>query len=259
MKRLEIIGLCLIATLAGGGAAAASATAQQPEYRACVKVAKNPATRKDTGGYNNATCTEPNAAGEGKYTLQALVTPYLFEGSAGKATTLYYRTPGAGLAWEVECKKLRDTGVITSATEGTVNMTLESCKATDKAGGKAKPTACPSNLATTLESVLVDTLPGDKPGVVLYPGFAKPFECAGVTFGPTSGAEVGSVEDTGKGLACVFAVNAATGEQDLTGFYFEGEEYDALLQSHVAGAPLLDVGLATTAMLGPKEGVVVVN
>lgn len=69
MKRFTVVGLCLAAVLAFTAMAVSSASAF-PEYKACVKTAKNPTTKKYEGKYSVKTCaTEASGTeqSEGKH------------------------------------------------------------------------------------------------------------------------------------------------------------------------------------------------
>ncbi len=249
VKRTLLLVLALLAL----GAPIANA-ASQPEYRTCTKAPK--VNKKHTGGYNNNTCTDPNAAGEGKYALGAVPAPYPFA-AAGKAGAFDYHTP-TGVVWQVTCARDGVKGVITGPATGTEAIVFESCKARNQATD-GKRLECPGHLTATVETVLVELLPGGAPGVLVYPGFAKAFTCEGVTFGQMVGFEVGAVEDLGKGPVAGFAVNPATGEPTLREFFDfeEHEAFTASLESDVSGSPTLDVGLQIALPLGPKKEVVV--
>lgn len=259
--RIAGLWCSLLATLAIGASATivASASAQQPEYRTCLKAAKAGKPAKYTGGYNNKRCTEVNAEGKGRYALGKVVTPYPFKGK-GKAGTFYFHS-GAKIVWVLECKRSEDAGVITSPTEGTLNITFENCRA--KLPGAKKGLECPT-LTVTVESLLVETIPGEAAGVLLYPGFAKAFACEEpvaeelVAFGAMRGFAVASVEGAHKGPVAGFAADPATGAQAISEFYDFAEKamFGASLQSAVSGSSL-EVGLATTQPLGSKEVVVV--
>ncbi len=84
MRRITTMGLCLVAMLATGALAAASASAELPEYKTCVKAAK--VGKKYTGDYSDKACSEVNAKGEGKYELG--------EWNAGKKVAFVGKTVG---------------------------------------------------------------------------------------------------------------------------------------------------------------------
>ena len=66
MRRIMMMGLCLLAVCATAGVAAAGASAALPEYLECAKVkAKN-------GNFNNSLCTEKNETKTGAFELVPL-------------------------------------------------------------------------------------------------------------------------------------------------------------------------------------------
>ncbi len=58
MRRLTMVGLCVIAALAFGAVAAASASAEAPEYGRCIKKEGKPSGE----GFKNPSCTKPTSA-----------------------------------------------------------------------------------------------------------------------------------------------------------------------------------------------------
>jgi hypothetical protein len=63
MKRIRIVGLCLIAVFALSAVASSAASAAPPEFFTCVK-----AVPKNTGNYTEKECfTKASPAGTGKY------------------------------------------------------------------------------------------------------------------------------------------------------------------------------------------------
>jgi hypothetical protein len=65
MRRLSVIGLCLIAAFAISAVAVASASAAAPEYGRCIKKTGKPSGE----GYSNANCTT-HVSAEGRYTWE---------------------------------------------------------------------------------------------------------------------------------------------------------------------------------------------
>jgi hypothetical protein len=68
MRRVEIVGLCVVAALVLAVAVAPSASASVPTWFECAKTAKLP--REYTGDYNNKVCTSENTEGKGEYELR---------------------------------------------------------------------------------------------------------------------------------------------------------------------------------------------
>jgi len=118
MKRIRIIGLCLVAVFAMSAVAVASASAEAPEIGRCKKV-----TVKKTGKYSSATCTALKASGEYEWTAGAAKT-----GFTGHGTTSTLETVGKA---KVVCEEENATGEYTGAkTVGNVKVSFgKHCKA----------------------------------------------------------------------------------------------------------------------------------
>jgi len=65
MKRINVLGLCLVAVFALSAVIASAAFAADPEYQVCGKAAKN--GKVYTGKYKDKACSEAEPKGEGKY------------------------------------------------------------------------------------------------------------------------------------------------------------------------------------------------
>lgn len=68
MKRLRIVGLCVVAALGVSVAVATSASAAPPTWFECAKAPKVGKTH--TGNYNDKLCTSFNAEGTGRFVLR---------------------------------------------------------------------------------------------------------------------------------------------------------------------------------------------
>jgi len=64
MRRLKFMGMCLAAIFAACAVAAASASAEAPEYGRCLKAAQ--VSKKYTGKYDNSKCIPPKTEAEKK-------------------------------------------------------------------------------------------------------------------------------------------------------------------------------------------------
>jgi hypothetical protein len=157
MKRIKIVGLCLVAVLALVAIASASASAQTAEYGQCLA--------KKKGNYSNSNCTASDpAAGQfewyhggptcvakkhAKYTTHACTTlakPHKgkFEKEPGVKFTA---TSGPGslespvLSGPVTCKKATGSGEITGAKTGVVTTVFEECEGSlEKCTSPGEPT-----------------------------------------------------------------------------------------------------------------------
>jgi hypothetical protein len=65
MKRINVLGLCLVAVFALSAVIASAAFATDPEYQICGKAAKN--GKAYTGKYSDKACSVAEPKGEGKY------------------------------------------------------------------------------------------------------------------------------------------------------------------------------------------------
>jgi hypothetical protein len=82
MRRIRIVGLCLVALLAVACLASTSAFGlSTPTWYQCVK-----ASPKNTGNYKNKTCSEASEAGKGAYALkEGIGKGHEFKGKGGEA------------------------------------------------------------------------------------------------------------------------------------------------------------------------------
>ncbi len=141
MKRTRIFGMCLGVVLAFGAQAVTSA--QASEYGRCLKVKK--VDHRLTGGYEDAGCTVPSATGEGAYEWYAWGTGPQPQKATYKATgtTVVLRTA----LGEVTCGGVKGNtgaGEISAPTVGPAELTLRSCQATRREGGKLAGEECES-------------------------------------------------------------------------------------------------------------------
>jgi hypothetical protein len=243
MKRMKIMGLCLIAVFSMVVVVASSASAA-PTYYECAKAAKVGKTY--TGNSNNNTCTESNAKGEGKYNLQpGRGKDKAFKGKGGAATL---HTPAVG--GEVKCGASKDEGFISSSFTGQekVKVTFTKCTSLGKncssAGGKK------GEIKTNpLEGALgYISTSGKKVGVSLKGeggADSADFNCEGLVI-ETKGAVIGEI--TGD----INAINASStdaftvtggGVQSIT--KFEGGPTE-VLESLINGSGPFESGEATT-------------
>jgi hypothetical protein len=162
MKRFTVVGLCLAAVLAFTAMAVSSASAF-PEYKACVKIAKNATTKKYEGKYSVKTCateasgTEQSEGKKNKYERKAynlgksatpafkgknkgdpknnLVDPTCpsgqFNATTHKCNTETKATASepADIAGTTECTKEAVAGTLTSSTNSSWKTTYQKCKA----------------------------------------------------------------------------------------------------------------------------------
>jgi hypothetical protein len=260
VRHLRILGVCLVAVFAIAVVAAASASAAEPEFKACTKLKPNKTTKLYEGGYTNSTCTEVNAKKEGKYELEAAKLPISFTGK-GKAATFNYYKPGGKIIWKVLCKKNTTSAVISEPTVTEGVTTFGECAATNQIT-KVK-TIC----AGTIEVPFGASLHGETVPATGNPGnaeafFAPAYSCGTATFESVTAIPfvVGQVSTTSAGVLSTWTVNKTTGAQSLTQWIEEGKPTKwAPVEVEVtqgASAETLGFGLATVDPIGPKGTVV---
>jgi len=112
MKRLKIAGFVLGAAMAVSAMAAATASAQAPEFGRCKKVPGEMVGRKTVyhGGYSNAACTTANAEAKGKYEWYPGVEKAGFT-TASTGAKVIFETVSKD---RVTCAAETSTGVYTS-------------------------------------------------------------------------------------------------------------------------------------------------
>jgi hypothetical protein len=111
LKRLRIIGLCLVAIFALSAVGASSAMAEHLEVGKCKSVAK-------TGKWEDSNCTK--ALAEGNFEWEALKANVPFTSTSGVKKLI----SGAGT---IECKKDKNVGELTGTMTDTVQITFEEC------------------------------------------------------------------------------------------------------------------------------------
>ncbi len=141
MKRIGIVGLCLIAASGAGAVLAASAAAELPEYMICQKAAK--VGKNFTGKFENSTCAEENASGKGKFELEkGFGASRAFTSKAGKSRLEAQEVP----EW-MDCKSTRLTGELTgSKEEKNIVVSFTGCEA---AGSKCNSAGAEAGAITS--------------------------------------------------------------------------------------------------------------
>ncbi len=143
MKRIRLVGLCLVAVFALSAVVVASASASSatPEFFKCVKAAKVGKTY--IGKYTSKECTEASKVETGgKYEL---VSAAATEFTAGKSKKTVLHAQGLGGKKEViTCKKDKSKGVFEETFIEGLTYTLEGCANEAKlacgSGGKIETT-----------------------------------------------------------------------------------------------------------------------
>ncbi|HEX4483248.1 MAG TPA: hypothetical protein VH081_05630 [Solirubrobacteraceae bacterium] len=247
MRRMKMMGLCLVALFALTAVAVSSASAAEPAFYECHKLSKNATTKKYEGKYSEKKCSKeasPTEQAEGKknkYELQEGIGSKGkgFKGKGGKATL---HTPAVG--GEVTCKSFGDVGkVATPTTESGVISEFKTCESL------GKKCASPGEKAGTiktnsLKGVLGYINKGAKTvGVALSPesgSVLAEFNCEGLEI-VTSGSVIGTIAPVNVFTKAEFNVFAVNGEGFQSIKKFEGGSNQELVSS-INGSPPLASG-----------------
>lgn len=252
MKRIKVVGLCLVAVFAFGAVAVASASAAPaPTFGKCITAVK--VGKKYTGKYNNKTCTTENTKSEGKYELETVESGTV----TSKTKTATFTLAGK----VVKCTKGTDLGEIISLRVVTETITFEGCSTTETVTVKGKPktvkVACESagkkagTIATeSLNGQLVWINEGEtEPGFQLRPEESEvvaDITCGAETVSLEGGGLLGTIKNSTNGITITFAVS--NGEQAHKVRWLNGgsREFDLFTPGEV------EATLATIDEQGPK-------
>ncbi len=215
MKRIRIVGLCLVAVFAMSAIASASASAAAPEYQICGKLSKSKVTKKYEGHFSNKECTASST--EGAYELESYTAAKKteFKTKSG-ASALDVYIPGTGVVGETTCKTSKDVGHVTGAKTATDVVLFEKCESSgkictgDQAGSKKgdiETYTLDETLVASAESKtgVAQEVKGGGPG-----GESAAFNCEGEeisTTGAVSGEITGDIKKASKESNVIFAVD----------------------------------------------------
>lgn len=269
MRRIRIAGFWVMVVCVLGALAASGAWAAAPEFKVCAKAKKVGKTY--TGKYNNKTCSEPNAKGEGKYELESWLAgkKKTFKGKGGAGTLDAYLPSNEAEPWaggtvlgKVSCKSAKVTGEVTGAKNATATVEFKTCTSEGKkckSAGAKTGTIRTEKLQITLG--YIDS--GKAVGALVEGGAggADPsaeFTCEGLELlatGSVIGVASGNINTVSKSYSLAFAVNAKGGQEVVTGEFPEGitgsEHY---LKSFIQPTDLrLPSGEDTTALITGEE------
>jgi hypothetical protein len=226
MKRIRIAGLCLVAMFAMSAVASASASAETPEYtyKTCTK-----ASPKESGKYNNKTCTIESKGGkkEGDYELTEWNKgkKVTFTGKNGESTLDSYIPESESEPWtggevvgKIVCKSGKSKGELTGPKTSTVTVEFKSCSTEGKKCASAGEKA--GTIKTfPLTSTLVAGTSGESLSLVEgTSGTSAEFNCEGlevVTTGDLNGVNSGNVGVIAKEGKQTFSVNAKGGQEPV--------------------------------------------
>jgi hypothetical protein len=205
MKRIRIVGLCVVAVLAMA-AVAASAAQAAPEYFVCGKASK--AGKEYTGKYSAKGCSNSSKVETGgKYERVSAVGTTL----SSKSKTAVLSTPDIG--GKVTCKKSAGSGTVTSATTSAQVVTFEDCETLGKkcnSAGESAGKIKTNNLLVTVvgETELKFTSTSGAEG------YQAEFECEGLLV-RTKGYTVGHVTSPAPGTGSKKSTVKFAGEENL--------------------------------------------
>lgn len=251
MKRIRIMGLCLVAVFAFSALVAASASAMEvrPTYKTCIKV-------KETGKFNLKNCTGASKGGkkEGDYELAAWNAgkSVKFTGKNGVSTLTSY-IKGFGIVGAVSCKSAKDVGAETGPSSSEVVAEFKTCTSSGEkcaSPGQKAGTIKTDKLVGLLglngakEGQIIEKVSGAGPG-----GQSAEFSCGEEhisTTGSVDAEQTKNLTEASKESGTVFAVNAG-GENVINSE--EEEAGTQVLLTEVTGVGTFESGENTTSAL----------
>ncbi|HEX3851756.1 MAG TPA: hypothetical protein VHW01_12365 [Polyangiaceae bacterium] len=252
MRRIKMMGLCLVAVLAVAAVAVSSASAALPEYKVCAKAAKETAKYTEngkeksksvyTGAFSDKLCSVAAPAGkyraggapEGKYELESWEAAKKkgFKGKNGVSTLDSYipeneATPWTGgtIVGTVSCKSAKSVGELTGPKTSTVTVEFKTCTSEGKkcsSAGQKAGTIKTALLNTTLGYIEAGVVGSDVEAA--SKGASASFSCEGleiVTVGSLIGVNTGNVNKVSKEGTQTFNVNAKGGQEVVFGAFPE--------------------------------------
>lgn len=248
MKRIEIVGLCLVAMCVSAFAATSAwaISTTRPHYYKCEKAEKVGKTYN--GEYSNKTCTT-KAAG-GKYRLKEEEAEKTFT-VKGKGAT--FTVDGI----KVKCGKDLGEGNIVEAYTSEEKITFSKCGVN---GSKKEPCGTEGQKGTITTSKLSTELwytskEENEAAYYIYGWNKSPITCQTASGSQTFEIEegvVGTIENTKRGMTMTFAVNAS-GKQALSERWQNGSPAPPETLQWKNGNERKEVTLAATfEQKGPK-------
>jgi hypothetical protein len=256
MKRIRILGLCLVAAFSLAIVMASSASAALPEVYECHKLTVKPFKGKftDKKCTKAATKAEEEAGKTNKYELQpGIGKGKVFKGKGGKATL---HTPAVG--GEVTCGGFKDEGKLTSPTEQAKVLSIFT-KCVSLGKNCSSPAAKKGEIKTHLLKGTLGYISktGPKVGVALQAetgSILAEFNCEGLEISVTGsviGEQTGNINVFNKTTSDVFKVN---GEDLQEPNHFEGEAPKShVLLSLINGSGPFESGQEATAVNKGEE------
>jgi hypothetical protein len=246
MKRIVMMAGCIVASCALGGAAAATASAEPPEFGKCEQV---PAK---TGGYSGKNCIKP-APGKGRYN-------FVPGGGASKKFSVIVEEPVLKTAaHEVTCAFGEGEGEYTGGKTLTVGKVIfQNCQ---QAGAKTVNESWCQNIGAFRGEITANELAGElgyfdkkgkkKVGLDLKAKTGKAialFECGGANELTEHGLGTGTlIELEGSAIGEVKKLNKPTEENSVVFAVKSGAQLPEEFEGGVKDTPIENIGVAKTA------------
>jgi len=266
MRRIKIVGLCLVAVFAMGAVFAGAASAANPEYGRCIKEGAKELSKYDSSKCIKTAAEDPGTEEEklkkGSYVWKAGVPPKAGFTAALKPTTIATLETKAGT--KVTCKKLaavgKYTGLKTVSTTQTDFSECESGGIKCNTAGAGTGVIKVKNLEGEL-GVITSVVPHtkDKIGNVLWPAGGSPtsgsefveFEC-GTLVVKVKNSVISPVTSNAMKLTATVKFTAAKGVQKPTKF---AGGPNMFLESKFSAAPYEQSGQSATTIQTNEEKV----
>jgi hypothetical protein len=249
MKRIKIMGLCVVAILALGAMMAASASAVLlHEWKECSKASK--VEGHYTGFYTTKECTLSSYGPGGEYELLPVTKPK-FTSKSGLSVFMAFIPSNEALplgggtdVGRVECKKSKDKGEIVNPRLATDTILFSKCTSEGKKCTSPNQKANSGDIQTNLLSItpqLGTQEEGSKVLLLTGPAtgevFAE-FSCEGTAvtiYGAVLGLAIGNVQHAVKtGAHLTWQVNAELGQVPVFYQCSESDDDTEICQNFLA-------------------------
>jgi len=255
MKRIRIVGLCLVAVFAMGIVAASASASPTPHYGRCLKKAV-----AGGAGFTGATCTTPVGTGA-KYEWTSVILKPKFNSVIKAETTATLETVGGT---KITCTGESGPGEIKNSTEiGKVEPVFTGCSSSGlkcNSAGQPEGTIKTAPLGGVLGVEKVTIVEGkevaskNKLAVELHSetaGDIADFSCTGLTV-EVKGSVLHNAKANAMYLTATEKFTAAKGEQKPD--KFAGGPVDQhILESNTNGGPFEEAGQTITAIVTNEE------
>jgi hypothetical protein len=214
MKRIRIMGLCLVAMFAISAAMASASSAASPEFKTCVKATeKTPEKTYKDGEFSDKNCGK--ALPGGKYKLAAYnqgKNKLKLTGKGGKGLNIQYIPESETIIGDTECSSEAIKGLVTGPKTAEFTTLYKGCKTNEgkncNSAGNGK-----GQISTTLLTATLLSQPGSKDGVgiAIAPksgSVLSEYNCEGleiVAKGGVIGEVVGGTKEAAKETEYIFA------------------------------------------------------